>query len=112
MFLSWWLFPGSGRASSRFGAFNSRLGRCKFPIGIATGIRLQGLDLQQRFCAQTVLAERNSKKCPFEREKPGILLRPAAPAAGADSKEGRADRHPPSSLGMKKISQPSRIGWK
>ena len=61
--------------NSRFGQINSRLGRTKFPVCIATGIPLQRIDLA---CCSTGLVTDLSgklKKFPARREKPGILLR-------------------------------------
>jgi hypothetical protein len=59
--------------NSRFSAFNSRLGRRKFPIGAATGIARQEIDLPHRFCCQTAPARAKSKKFPVPREKTGIF---------------------------------------
>jgi hypothetical protein len=58
---------------SRFDAFNSRLGRRKFPIGVATGIARQGVDSAHRFCCRTARAGGKAKKFPVPREKPGIF---------------------------------------
>src|SRR5216683_2781010 len=59
--------------NSRFGEFNSRLGRREFPVRSATGIGSQEIDLPCRFSGQTALAWGKSKKFPVRREKPGIL---------------------------------------
>ena len=67
--------------NSRFGEFNSRLGRREFPVCAATGIRLQGLDLAYRFHVGTAVIRGKSTKFPVRREKPGILLPLAEPAA-------------------------------
>jgi hypothetical protein len=76
--------------NSRFGVFNSRLGRFEFPVGAATGIGSQGFDLPHGFLRQTVVIWGESKKFPDRREQPGILpaggnwLPRTLPTAGAD----------------------------
>ena len=59
--------------NSRFGDFNSRLGRREFPVRAATGICCQGLDLPHRLRGQTAVSRGKSTKFPVRREKPGIL---------------------------------------
>jgi len=56
---------------SRFGGFNSRLGRCKFPFRAATGICRQELDLPGLFQGGMAVPTQNRRKFPFRREKPG-----------------------------------------
>ena len=65
---------GGNSRSSRFGRFTSRLGRCEFPVRVATGIRRQRIDLPSVFLGETAVAGPKSAKFPSEREKPGILL--------------------------------------
>jgi hypothetical protein len=60
--------------NSRFGEFNSRLGRREFPVRSATGIGSQAIDLLCRFFGQAALMWGKSKKFPVRREKPGTLL--------------------------------------
>src|SRR6516162_1087365 len=71
-FLFWRLAVVRNSRNSRFGAFNSRLGRFKFPVRVATVIRSQGLDLAQRFCCRAAVQSGKSTKFPAQREKPGI----------------------------------------
>jgi hypothetical protein len=59
--------------NSRFGGFNSRLGRFEFPVRSATGIGWQRLDLPYRFRGQTALEWGKSVKFPVQREKTGIV---------------------------------------
>jgi hypothetical protein len=61
------------RDNSRFGAFKSRLGRRKFPIGAATGIARQRIDSPHGFRGQNSTYREQSKKFPVPREKPGIF---------------------------------------
>src|SRR5882724_1285048 len=77
------------RYNSRFGVFDSRLGRRKFPFSPTTGIGRQGLDLARRFCGQTtVIGEnrRNSRRHAKDREfsPPPVERAVAQPANGAD----------------------------
>jgi len=65
--------PNLVRDNSRFGRFNSRLGRHEFPVRAATGIRWQGLDSTPFFTAQTAVLRAKTIKFPSEREKPGTL---------------------------------------
>jgi hypothetical protein len=65
------------RYNSRFGGFNSRLGRWKFPFSPATGIGRQGLDLSWCFRSRDGTYREQSKKFPVPREKPGISPSPA-----------------------------------
>src|SRR5215813_1712857 len=61
--------------NSWFGAFNSRLGRFKFPflpLRTATGIAWQPADSAHCFCDQTARIPAKSKKFPVPRELPGI----------------------------------------
>src|SRR6516162_4560025 len=73
--------------NSRFGGINSRLGRCKFPVGATTGIGPQGVDLPCRFRGQTALPTGKSKKFPVQRETSGISL-----GEPAGRKRGDVDR--------------------
>jgi hypothetical protein len=69
-----------GRYGSRFGNFNSRLGRREFPVRGATqvtGICRQALDLLCRLRGPTVASRGKWKKFPFRREKPGISPDPS-----------------------------------
>jgi hypothetical protein len=70
------------RVNSRFGKFNSRLGRREFPVSAATGICRQWLDFPRGFSGQRTVPARESMKFPFQREKPGILSAPAGTARG------------------------------
>jgi len=58
--------------NSRFGGFNSRLGRFEFPFTTATGIGSQEIDFVQIFRGQTAALSGKSAKFPAQREKPGI----------------------------------------
>jgi len=69
---------GSNSRNSRFGEFNSRLGRREFPVRAATGIRSQRFDLPCGFRGQTMFLLGKSTIFPARREKPGILSRRAA----------------------------------
>jgi hypothetical protein len=60
---------------SRFGEFNSRLGRQKFPVRSATEIRSQELDLVCRFRVRAAILSRESTKIPLQREKARIRPR-------------------------------------
>jgi hypothetical protein len=71
---------GDNSRSSRFGRFNSRLGRREFPVRAATGICRQGVDLPAVFLGKTAVAGAKSTKFPSEREKPGTLPLSAARA--------------------------------
>jgi hypothetical protein len=59
------------RYISRFGVFNSRLSRRKFPFNSATGIGSQGFDSPRSFSASTALFENNRKKFPVPAGKTG-----------------------------------------
>src|SRR6266446_1133209 len=59
--------------NSRFGEFNSRLGRHKFPVRSATGIGSQAIDLLCRFSGPTALAWVKSQKFPVSTGKTGNL---------------------------------------
>ena len=50
----------------RFGEFNSRLGGCKFPVRITTGIREQELDLLHVFAAKRRLRGENRLNSRFD----------------------------------------------
>src|SRR5260370_10870088 len=102
--------PNISADNSRFGEFNSRLGRPEFPVCAATGIRSQALDLAHRSRSQIAVVWAKSTTFPVSTGKTGNL----APIGGTGRLAPERDRlcYPPSSLGMKKISQPSRIGWK
>src|SRR5712692_9811927 len=65
--------------NSRFGEFNSRLGRCEFPVSAATGIRSQALDFPHRFRGQTAVIWAKSTKFPVSTGKIGNF----APTSGA-----------------------------
>jgi hypothetical protein len=54
--------------NSRFGGFNSRLGRFEFPVWSATGIGWQRLDLPYRFHGRRALEWGKSVKFPDQRE--------------------------------------------
>src|SRR6266851_9001971 len=89
--------PNTLGSNSRFGEFNSRLGRCKFPFSAATGIRSQGLDLLLRFCNQTAVAGGKSTKFPVQREKPGswlgrLVRHDDGPGGGEHAADAMADR--------------------
>jgi hypothetical protein len=73
------------RFNSRFGVFNSRLGRRQFPFSPATGIGRQGLDLVRCLRHQNGRYRGKSAKFPVPREKPGILLPPAEGAVETSS---------------------------
>jgi hypothetical protein len=63
---------GINSRNSRLGEFNSRLGRQKFPVRGATGIRWQPFDSACYFFKQTAVLGPQSKKFPDQREKPGL----------------------------------------
>ena len=73
----WCLAANLISPNSRFGGFNSRLGRFEFPIRSATGIGRQRLDLACRFRGRMALKWGKSKKFPAQREKSGMVI--AAP---------------------------------
>jgi hypothetical protein len=56
---------------SRFGAFNSRLGRGEFPVRAATGIRRQEVDFARFLRGQMAVERGKTTKFPVQREKPG-----------------------------------------
>jgi hypothetical protein len=58
--------------NSRFGGFNSRLDRQKFPFGPATGIGLQDVDWACGFHGQTALLGAKTMNFPLQREKTAI----------------------------------------
>jgi hypothetical protein len=74
--------PNVFRYSSRLAGFNSRLGRRKFPIVAATGIRRQRLELLRYFRGPMAVLNGESMKFPFRREKPGILSAPVGTVQG------------------------------
>jgi hypothetical protein len=76
--------------NSRFGEFNSRLGRREFPVCVATGIRLQGLDLAYRFHVETVAIRGKSTKFPVSTGKTGNFA-PQAEGAVALPPDADAD---------------------
>jgi hypothetical protein len=80
---------------SRFGEFNSRLGRRKFPVRSATGIGSQWIDLLCRFFGQTALMWGKSKKFPVRREKPGN---------GPSSTTGRGARLPDNTADLGRVA--------
>jgi hypothetical protein len=70
----------SGSLNSRFGAFNSRLGRREFPVRSATGIRTQRYDLPNLFVSANGGYGRNSDNIPVIAGKTGnIALDPQRP---------------------------------
>ncbi len=85
--------------NSRFGEFNSRLGRREFPVRSATGIGSQAIDLLCRFSGRAALAKVKSKKfpvrretpesCPRFRDGPGAASRKTAPTSVARSRSAR-----------------------
>jgi hypothetical protein len=85
--LFWSLAVAGGilRFKSRFGVFNSRLGRHPFPFSPATGIGRQGLDLARCFRHQNGRYRVKSAKFPVPREKPGISSPPAEGAMGTSA---------------------------
>src|SRR5258707_15688817 len=60
--------------NSRFGAFNSRLSRPKFPVQTTTGICPQEIDLAHRFRGETAIAGGKSTKFPILAGKKGVLF--------------------------------------
>jgi hypothetical protein len=58
--------------NSRFRGINSRLGRYKFPVRMATGIWSQATELPSVFGSEIAAMRAESKKFPVLREKPGM----------------------------------------
>jgi hypothetical protein len=85
MFLFWYI----AGFNSRLALFYSRLGFCKFPIRVTTGIGPQGLDLADHFPGETAAADGKSKNFPVQREKPGI-----APPTGRSAISARQRMRP------------------
>jgi hypothetical protein len=63
---------GNNSRNSRLGGFNSRLGRPKFLVRVAMGIRPQCGDLACHFFQKTPVLSPKPKKFPVQREKPGL----------------------------------------
>jgi hypothetical protein len=64
--------------NSRFRGINSRLGRYKFPVRMATGIWSQATELPSVFGSEIATIRAESKKFPVLREKPGMRRRGAS----------------------------------
>src|SRR6266851_4122625 len=76
--------------NSRFGKFNSRLGRREFPVSAATGICRQGLDLPDGFCGQTADKWGKSTKFPVSTGKTANLAPSGGTGRGTASRQRRS----------------------
>src|SRR5713101_5474035 len=88
--------------NSRFGDFNSRLGRRKFPLRAATGISWQALDLAHCFYGQMAVIWAKSTKFPVSTGKTGNL---------APVRERPVARAPDNHADLRAFASPAKAGF-